>query len=197
MKKAITLAVFAFGAALAFNATALAQGYTCEIIDGRKCYVYPDGSTVCDQGSTGEGTFESTTGPIPEKGPVKTELAVVDVTASIKDPKFGAITTTAVRNADTPPTTITSYSSDRYPLDVNINFYADATVESLPGVVFKSRTPLSFASKKVTSVNPFVKETLTLANDVEFYDEREPDKTVFTLQAKSTNVTLGSSNHLE
>ncbi len=199
MKKVITLAVFAFGAALAINTTALAQGYTCEIINGRKCYVYPDSTTVCDEGSTGQGTFESTTGPIPDKGPVKTELAVVEVTATIKDPIYGAITTTAVRNADTPPTTITSNGRDRYPLNVNINFYADATVESLPGVVFKSRDPLSFASKKVTSVNPFVKERLTLAKDVEFYDENEPDRTVFTLKAGSTSVTLGGSddNNLE
>ena len=82
----------------------------------------------------------------------------------------------------------------RYPLEVTISFYAQATLSSQEGKAYLSDAELSFSSSSVNSVNPFKNETLTLQNDVNFYLKGdETHTTVFTLQAGSTSVTLGSS----
>lgn len=199
MKKVFGLAALLFAAFLATKGTTLAQPYDCIIIDGQKCYVYynDDGTTTtdCDGGSTGQGDFKSQSGAIPDKGDVNTTLTPTNIEATVNDPTYGDITTKLDPDRDPTPTTITSVRpGSRYPLDVEINFYAVATLASQEGKVYESATELKFASSDVNSVNPFKNETLTLQSDVDFYLQGDDSHTpVFTLQAGTTSVTLGSS----
>jgi hypothetical protein len=199
MKKIIALAALACASFLATQ-TAFAQPYTCIIINGQKCYVVTndDGTTTttCDDGSTGQGDFKSTTGEIPSKGDVNTTLDPTAITATVNDPTYGEITTTLDPSRQSSPATISTIKpGSRFPLQVDINFYAEARLKSVDKV-YESATELKFSSSVVNSVNPFKNETLTLQNDVDFYEQGdETHATAFTLQAGSTTVTLGSSDN--
>jgi hypothetical protein len=171
--------------------------YTCILINGRKCYINygPNGNpidTVCDQGGTGVGTFVSLTGAFSSDSVVNTELTPINITAAIPDARYGTITTRLDPSRTSGVTTIRSTNgASRFPLDVNIRFFATASVESKPGVVYNSRTQLLFSSRGVTSLNPFRGEIATLSSDVEFYDAADSSqRTVFTLQGGRTTVTL-------
>jgi len=200
MKKLFILAAFLFAAFLASTGTMSAQPYTCIIVNGQKCYVNLDSlgnpiDTVCDNGSTGQGDFKSTTGPIPARGDVNTTLAPAKIKATVKDPVLGNITTQLDPNRQSTPATIVTANpgqGQRYPLEVSISFFATAKVDALPRTVYESAAELKFYSGNVNSVDPFTAETLTLQNDVDFYDQADPTHTtVFTLQGGTTTVTLG------
>lgn len=196
MKNPLMLAAVIVTAFMAAGSVAQAQDYTCIIINGQKCYVYvlEDGTldTVCDEGSSGSGTFTAVEQPIPDDGPINTELTAQSLSTTIRDERYGAITTTLDPDRQATNTTIRSVKDERFPLDVRIRFFATAQLESQPDRVYESRTELEFGNDDVNSVNPFRDVTLTLTNDVEFYDRERPDEgAVFTLQAGSTTVTLG------
>ncbi|MEO5931092.1 MAG: hypothetical protein ABIR47_14240 [Candidatus Kapaibacterium sp.] len=200
MKRITILAMMAFAIMLASSIVSHAQSYTCIIVNGVKCYVnYDDAGkpidTVCDDKSSGSGTFNSQTGAIPKDGAVKTELTPDNITASVTDAKLGVITTSLDQSRRSDNTTINSVDGrNRYPLDVHIKFYAEASVSSQPDTKYVSRTQLEFTSDKINSVDPFKSETLSLANDVEFYDSGDDKQaTVFQLNAGTTTVTLGDS----
>ncbi|MDB5036110.1 MAG: hypothetical protein JWQ98_3351 [Chlorobi bacterium] len=198
MKRITILAVMAFAIMLVSSIVSHAQSYTCIIVNGVKCYVNFDDKgnpidTVCDDKSSGSGTFNSQTGAIPKEGAVKTELTPDNISATVTDPKLGVVTTSLDQSRRSDNTTINSVGRDRYPLDVHIKFYAEASVSSQPDTKYVSRTQLEFSSDKINSVDPFQNEILSLARDVEFYDSADRDqKTVFQLNAGSTTVTLGS-----
>jgi hypothetical protein len=123
---------------------------------------------------------------------VNAVLVPVDISASVSDPLRGTITTTLDPERPSSPTTIRSVDEgSRFPLAVDISFYATASLGSASGVTYKSRTQLVFSSKKVRSLDPFNNEELILKNDVEFYDAADPrQRTVFSLQGNETKLTL-------
>lgn len=171
--------------------------YNCILINGRKCYVYYDENgnpidTVCDQGSKGIGTFRSLSGALSVDSAVNAVLLPVGISASVNDPTRGTITTSLDPSRQSSPTTIRSVEANRrFPLAVDISFFATASVESAPGRVYKSRTQLVFANNNVNSLNPFKNEVVKLKSNVEFYDAADPDeRTAFTLQANTTQITL-------
>jgi hypothetical protein len=200
MKKILVLAALACATLLATRGTALAQPYSCVIVNGQKCYVVlnDDGTldTTGDNGSMGQGDFKSTTSEIPSKGDVNTMLDPSAITATVGDPTYGEITTTLGPSRQSSPATISTIKpGSRFPLQVSINFYAEARLTSVEKV-YERATELKFSSNNVNSVNPFKNETLTLQNDADFYQQGdESHTTVFTLQAGSTSVTLGSSDN--
>lgn len=199
MKKVINLAIVVFAMLSLGRLVASAQQpsqYSCIISNGQKCYVFYDGTgkeadTVCDEGSSGIGIFRG--GLLQAKGRVAAELVPTDITVSIPDPIYGTITTTLDPTRQSGLATIQSIDqTNRFPLDVNISFHATASLQTAPGIVYKSRTQLVFSSSAVTSLNPFNGEVLTLKNDAEFYDAADTiQRTVFALQAGTTTVTLG------
>jgi hypothetical protein len=199
MKKLTIIASLMFVALLVTTSASFAQPYTCIIVNGQKCYVTlnADGTTTttCDNGSTGQGDFKSTTGQIPARGDVNTTLVPSNIKATVKDQTLGNITTTLDLSRNSTPTTISTITpGTRFPLNVKINFFANASVDARPGTTYQSAAELQFASSNVNSVDPFVAETLTLQNDVDFYDTADPTHaTVFTLQGGTTTVTLGKS----
>jgi hypothetical protein len=197
MKKLAIFATLLFVALLITTKTSFAQPYTCIIVNGQKCYVTvnADGTidTTCDNGSTGQGDFKSTTGPIPARGDVNTTLVPSNIKATVKDQTLGNISTTLDLSRQSTPTTLTTATpGTRFPLIVKLNFFANASIDARPGITYQSASELNFFSNSVSSVDPFVAETLTLQNDVDFYDKNDPTHTtVFTLQGGTTNVTLG------
>jgi hypothetical protein len=183
-------------ATVAMIATASAQTYTCIVVNGCKVIVVLDPcgnilSTQTDCGAAGVGTFN---GPqFPAVGPVNAVLTAQSVNAVVQDPTYGAVNTT-LDPTRTAATTINSLSpQSRFPLSVSIQFYANATISSKPGVTYTSRTPLNFASNNVNSLNPFTGENFTLQSDVEYYNTADlTQSTAFKLSAGS-NLTLGTS----
>lgn len=197
-KRFMLIAVLAIVGTIAINSAASAQTYICTIVNGCKVLIILDPcgniiGTQTDCGSTGSGTFN---GPqFPPQGPVPpSSLTPQNITATVLDPTYGAINTTLDQTRPSPATTITSITqASRYPLSVTIPFFANATISSKPGITYASRTPLTFASNNVNSLNPFNNETLTLQNTVDFYNTADlSQSTAFRLGAGST-VTLGGS----
>ncbi len=171
--------------------------YNCILINGQKCYVLYDDAgnptdTICNEGTKGIGTFSSLTGPISRDSAVNTALVPTAISATVQDPTYGTITTTLDASRPSSPTTIRTVPGQvRFPLEVNISFYANATLGSAPGTVYRSRTQLQFFSRNVTSVNPFTNEVLALNEDVEFYDIADPEqRTAFKLQRGRSTVKL-------
>lgn len=189
-----TFAVIAFTGAT----TSQAQTYTCTIVDGCKLIITydADGNIIdkrLDCGSTGSGTFSSNESPISKEGPIDSKLDPSDISATVQDEELGTITTSLDASRSSTTTTLTSNTKDeRFPATLKLNFYATASAEAKPDSKYASRTELNFASENIQSANPFEKETLTLQNDVEFYDTDDKEqRTVFTLNAGETQVTLG------
>jgi hypothetical protein len=198
MKKLFFLAALVLGI-VAIDSTAFAQNYTCTIVNGVKCRVDLDSlgnpiDTICPGGSTGSGTFNSTTGPIPSQGPLNVRLLPVNINATVVDPTLGPITITLTQGATATPTTIVSnFSGVRFPASVKISFPATAT--SSAGT-FVSNGELVFRSNNVNSVNPFVNETFTLQNDVSFHRPGQ-QQIAFRLRAAGSFVTLSNGGGLQ
>jgi hypothetical protein len=195
-KRLLLTAAFAITGFIATQTAAMAQTYTCIFVNGCKVLVVLDPcgnvvSTQTDCGSTGSGTFSGQ--PIPVVGPLNVALVPQNITASVQDPVYGAINTTLDRSRTTQASTIISNNADtRFPATGIIRFNATATIGSIPGATYASRTPLEFTNRNLQSVNPFVNETFTLSNDVEFYSTTDlSQSTAFRLSVGSS-VTLGS-----
>ncbi|HVZ41226.1 MAG TPA: hypothetical protein VHI13_18240 [Candidatus Kapabacteria bacterium] len=199
VKRLLLVVAFALVGIAATQGTATAQfNYTCIVTNGYKCYVIYDPcgriiSIKCLCGSTGSGTF-TTPRAIPFAGPLNVALTPVSVNVTLVDAQYGTITTRLKLNATSPVTSIISNNPPaRFPATGRIQFYADATLESKPGIKYNSKTPLTFVNTNLQSVDPFNNEVFILTKDVEFYNSADPAQvTQFKLQANSTNVTLGS-----
>ncbi|HVZ41227.1 MAG TPA: hypothetical protein VHI13_18245 [Candidatus Kapabacteria bacterium] len=220
VKRLLLLATFVAIGMAGANALAVAQTYTCTIINGCKCYLIfdPCGNLIginCNCGSSGSGTFNTV--PVPRAhGPMggdnftrlgnedapppagqdllNVTLSATDISVDLFDQTLGNVHTSLDQSRTSPNTTIVSNSqTNTYPATGIINFYANATLASKPGIVYQSRTPLQFTNTSLTSFNPFLNETFRLAADVEFYDSADlSESTAFTLRAEGTNVTLGA-----
>lgn len=201
MKKIIITAAIVFAA---ITSAAIAQPYDCILVDGVKCYVIPgplggDDTYECASGTTGTGSFVPARGsqPIPDKGPINSSLAPVEIRATITEPSLGEVTTALDRTRQSSNTTITSNglaAADRYPLTVNLKFFGEATLSAQPDIVYESRSELEFQGRDITRILPFENARLTLQNNVEFYDRNDcAQRTAFTLRAGETTVTLGGN----
>lgn len=187
MKKVIVFGAALFAAALSLTSTVSAQ--QCECVDGVKCYVLPDGTLECDPNIKCEGAVVVNP-PIPNqpKEPVNSEVRVEKITASFNSKALGQVNIQSTDGA--PISSITSTdASSVFPLTVQLNFNAEARIESLPGQVFRSSEPLTYATKSANSVSPFKEEKLVLQNSVAFVND--DGKPVFKLEAGSSSIVLG------
>ena len=209
-----TINVFSAMAALAMFAGAsyASAQAPCIIVNGVKCYArYNSCQQVvgydCPEGSTGTAQFRTLSPDDPCGDPDGTEIDVsqplnvslqpVSIDVTVPDPNYGTITTTLDDSRASSNTTIVSTeqakeAGEAFPAQVRIRFYAFATLESEPGKTYVSQTELVFGSDNVRSADPFVNETFTLLNDVNYYDQEDPQQTkVFTLEAGTTSLTIG------
>lgn len=184
MKKILVFGVAFLAAVLSLNLTVSAQ--QCECVDGLKCFRVND-ILECDPYITCEGSVVVTP-PIPSdpRKPVNSLVLVQSITASFQSATLGQVN---IHSTGGPLGRIQSNSSNvRFPLTVELNFDAFATLPSLPGQRFYSTEPLSYVTHDAQSVDPFYLERLTLANSVQFADVN--GVVAFTLEAGNSVISL-------
>lgn len=198
MNKGKIFKVGLIAATLMGAASAGVQAQDCECINGIKCITIYDsnGNPVglnCDPNVTCEGSFVVTPPIPPEPAPVQSVATPTSITATVNSGQLGqAVITLDTRPS--PPTIIQSNGADRYPLTVDIQFNAVATLEAVPGVVFQSDQPLHYRTENAHSVNPFQGERLSLQNTVNFINP-QTGLVQFSLEAGTSSITLGPSTH--
>ncbi len=198
ISRMFTSAMVALGLAVLVTASASAQQekcssivlpngtvLSCSVINGTKVYVDPAGN-VYNATSTGVGQFTVVnTGT----NPCKAALDVNSINITSTEPVLGTITTVLDLTRRSQSSTIQSNQiGAQFPATEDIYFYAEATVSSRPGIIYRSRTQLHLSSTQVTSFNPHVNERFNLAGSVDFVDINQPDRVAFTL--RTLNITL-------
>lgn len=199
MKKIIVVRAFAVVAFLAASIVS-AQNKSCECIGGEKCIEVAPGVVECSPSIECEAQFD---GNIPQSGPINSVVTPSAITASVNIPTLGDITFELDATRPAPPTTLVSDDPNtRFPLDVDINFNATATIaaqfrgeDGEDDPVYENVQPLHYSGSDINSVNPFDGERVTLTDDVQFVERGDPTgRVVFTLKAGQSTLLLGVLN---
>lgn len=157
---------------------------TCIIVNGQKVYVDLSGNQY-PATSTGNATFQATGTVI---NPCTQLLKPVSLSATGSNPTLGTVTTT-LDGSRTPAASsvAANQAGSEFPATATINFYANATLSSKPGVNYRSIQQLTLQGK-VSSFNPFKQERFVLLKSVDFEDVNRPGVVAFSLG--SLTVTL-------
>lgn len=156
----------------------------CIVVDGRKVYV-DDAGNVYDLTSEGTGDFT-----VVESGtsPCNSTLEPTSIKITSKNAALGTVTTSLDPTRRSTNSTIQSAAdASEFPATENIYFYAQAELSSKPGTIYRSVKEVHLQAT-VNSFAPHEGETFKNVEEVEFYDEREPDRIAFTL--REIQVTL-------
>jgi hypothetical protein len=122
---------------------------------------------------------------------VNSTATPTNLTATVDVSGVGAVTIQLDNSRPAPPTILSSNTpGQRFPLTVEINFNATATVAGAPGKVFQNIQPLTYRTTNAKSIAPFESEELTLATDVDFIDAAT-GAPAFTLRGQESSIKLG------
>ncbi len=158
---------------------------TCNVVNGQKVYTDPLGN-VYTPSSTGTGTFIVLN---TSTNPCTAQLGPQAINITSVDPVLGTITTTAdlsrVANASVIRSNILGFE---FPATEDIYFYANTTISSRPGRLYRSIQQVHLNSTNVNSFAPHVNERFTLAGQVDFEDVNIPGVIQFSIT--SLTVTL-------
>jgi hypothetical protein len=159
---------------------------TCEVVNGQKVYVDNLGNTY-PATSTGVGDFKivNTT-----TNPCVAELDVTNINVTSTNGALGTVTTTLDPTRLSPRSRIRSNSvASEFPATEDIFFYAQATISSRPGRVYRSFQPVHLNSPNVKTFNPHNNEVFNLVGKVDFYDINVPNVVAFTLTTLKVTLT--------
>ena len=161
----------------------------CDVVNGQKVYVDANG-TVYNATSTGVGEFTVVNSSV---NPCTAVLDPTLINVTSTDPVLGTVTTTLDRNRrSTSSTIVSNVSGVEFPATEDIYFFAEATISSRPGKLYRSIQEVHLNSRNVLTFNPHRQERFNLVRRVDFEDVNAPGRVAFTLT--SLTVTLDGNN---
>lgn len=156
---------------------------TCQVLpNGTKVWVDAAGNQY-NSDTQGTGSFQVTQCD-PAVCELKLDPTSINITSNAGS--FGIVTTVLDPTRISTPATVTALASGAY--DERFSFFAETTVSSQPGRVFRSVQELTFVNGNVLTFNPHQNEQFKLENAVDFEDVNAPGVIAFTLQ--QANITL-------
>jgi hypothetical protein len=142
---------------------------TCQMANGSPCtatIVAPNIPQTTFQ-TVGPATFL----PVGT-GPGSTSLQPANWTGNGTHPVLGAITWSFDVSRSVPNSIIASIGEPgTFPATGDLGFHITGSVGALPNRVFHSTSPVHLHANSLTSFAPFVSETFTLVNPVQFDDQ--------------------------
>jgi|GEM_PF-3109155 len=158
---------------------------TCNLI-AQKVLDY-NGNPIQSSGA-GTANFQTVRNSPEGEVPKSTGLLPVSIVTKTQSPQLGIITIQNDQTRSQPLTVAQSnQASSDFPASLNIQFFATATVESLPGVVFVSDRPIQLVNPSVTQLHPLQGELRQVGSNV-FYSRENP-KLRFGLHDARLEVT--------
>ena len=158
----------------------------CEVVNGQKVYVDDNGNSY-PATSTGVGDFKIVN---TSTNPCVAELDVTNINVTSNSGALGTVTTTLDPTRLSPRSKIRSNSlASEFPATEDIYFYAQATVSSRPGRIYRSFQPVHLNSPNVKTFGPHLNEVFSLVGKVDFYDINVPNVVAFTLTTLRVTLT--------
>jgi hypothetical protein len=164
---------------------------TCEVVNGQKVYVDPGTGISYPATSTGVGEFTIVNS---STNPCVAELKPNRIEVTSNNPDLGQITTKLDPTRGSSLSTIKSLvPGSEFPAEERINFFAETTLASNPGTVYRSINEIQLVGT-VNSFNPHRDERFKLAAPADFEDIRNPGCVAFTLRSLEVTLTGRAPN---
>jgi hypothetical protein len=163
---------------------------TCEVVNGQKVYVDGLGNSYpSTSNGVGEFTIVST-----GTNPCRAELKPNRIEVTSNNPDLGVITTKLDPTRASSLSTVRSLAvASEFPAEERINFFAETTLASNPGVVYRSINEIQLVGT-INSFNPHRDERFKLAAPADFEDIRNPGCVAFTLRSLEVTLTGRAPN---
>lgn len=156
------------------------------------CIIIADEVVVNDQTFTSAGVMNLTPGAVspPDEEIDWMQLQNAGFSARSEDEALGIITWDLDNSRPVETSMLRSNQADAlFPATVQLDFNVRATISSLPGRVFLSRTPISIRNENVMDWPPGDLQINSVDGAVvEFFEEDNPDQTAFILNRVNSTV---------